>query len=175
MNDVPVVETYSNEVLYREYFTPLYRFIFFRTRDYDTAIDLTQTAFLKFISQKSRPQDNEHALKLLYVIARNTLIDYRRNAHTRLSMPSTKLDLEIANTSTPEEEQKQTETKDFLENIVTTLTETEQEIVSLRTISDLSYEDIAELMRLKPDNCRKIYSRALKTIKQRVTSSNYFK
>jgi RNA polymerase sigma-70 factor, ECF subfamily len=175
VNVVSTPETYSDETLYRDYFTPVYRFLFFRTRDYDVAIDLTQTAFLKFMSQKAKPVSGEYAIKQLFVIARNTLTDYWRSAPVRLSEARATLDLEKADMVTVEQQLEQTEMKAFFDTIVTTLTDLEQEVVSLRITSDLSYDSIAEMTHLTPQNCRQIYSRALRTMKEHVTSSNYFK
>ena len=44
----------DNEQLYRELFTPVFRYVFFRTRDRDLASDLTQSSFLKYMLQKKK-------------------------------------------------------------------------------------------------------------------------
>ena len=72
----PILMHIDDEALYNEFFTPLFRYLFFRTKDYNIANDLAQTSFLKFLRQDKKALEKEYAVKLLFTIARNTLIDY---------------------------------------------------------------------------------------------------
>src|SRR3989344_5112069 len=64
-------------ILYEEYFTPIYRFIYFRVKNRTDAEDISQNVFIKAYS--SIGNYKEHGvpfLAWLYTIARNTTIDY---------------------------------------------------------------------------------------------------
>lgn len=159
----------SHEALYTELFTPLFRYFVFRTKDKETAEDLTQATFLKFLLQDNRPAETVHATRLLYTIARTLLIDhYRSNARK----PHESLE---AQTLDPSSEEPTAETlysfqEDiaYAKSLLADLSDIEEEIVSLRILAEMEYEDIAKTTDNSETNVRQIYSRALKKLRTRV-------
>ena len=162
------------EALYRDLFTQLFRYVFFRTADYDVAVDVTQTSFLKFLSQLGTVSDRDHAQKLLFVIARHTLIDHWRSAAVRRTMVQAEWENIAANDATAEEQYITHEEAEFVRLVIADLVETEAEVVSLRLSGDVSYETIAETLGVTSENARQIYSRALRKIRlQLIKRSNF--
>lgn len=66
--------------IYRDYFTPVYRYLFIRTGNKTVAEDLAQTVFLKIYSAISRFEfsGEKKLLPYFFTVARNTVIDYYR-------------------------------------------------------------------------------------------------
>jgi RNA polymerase sigma-70 factor (ECF subfamily) len=166
--------TVDVDVLYRELFTPLFRYVYFRTGDYDVASDVTQTSFLKFLTQLGEVSDQVHAQKLLFVIARHTLIDYWRSAAVRRTVSRDDWEEVGSSEPTPEEYVRSQEESDFIRLILTDLSEVEADVVSLRLSGDIHYDTIAETLTLSPDNARQIYSRALRKIRAQLIEKKYF-
>lgn len=162
----------SHEALYRELFTPLFRYFVFRTKDIDTAEDLTQSTFLKFLLQKNRPSENLHATRLLYTIARTLLIDhYRRDARRPVdSLEASSID-PASDEHSVEVTYSITEDIAYAKELLQELTDTEEEIVTLRIIAEMEYADIAETTGNTEENTRQIYSRALKKLRHRASET----
>jgi RNA polymerase sigma-70 factor (ECF subfamily) len=164
---------YTDEELYRDLFTPLFKYAYFRTRDYDLASDLAQSAFLKFMLQDKKPGDKEHGLRLLFTITRTLLIDhFRAEARHRIESLG-EAELEMASEAPgPEEIFERGEDVALAKKLLALLSPAEEEIVSLRISSELPYEDIAVLVGTSNENARQIYSRALAKIKRSLEENN---
>ena len=66
-------------LLYEQYATPLYRYIYFRVTRKEDSEDILQTVFLK--AYRALPKfrnQGKNPLSFFYTIARNAIIDYRR-------------------------------------------------------------------------------------------------
>ena len=163
----------DTDALYRELFTPLFRYVFFRTRDYDLACDLTQTSFLKFLSHDHADLSPEHAQKRLFVIARNALIDHWRAAPTLRT--EVRDDLDTFSTAVVDAETALITADDqrFVQELLAGLSEREAEIVSMRLADDVSYATIAAVLDLAEANVRQIYSRALSKLRARVEEESF--
>lgn len=155
----------DDEALYRELFTPLFRYVFFRTHDHEVADDLTQAVFLKYLLQKEKPEEREHAHRLLFTIARTTVIDHYRTKGRRVTVSIDTAPEIPAETLDPEAEAIRREECQFARAALGTLPADEAEIVALRLSGDVSYETIAHITGVEVANARQIYSRALKKLK----------
>ncbi len=156
---------FSDETLYTELFTPLFRYLFFRTRDQEIANDLTQAVFLKFLLQKERPGGREHAQRLLFTIARTMLIDHFRVEGKRARVSIDEVPEIPSETRNPEEEAVFAEEKRLIDDALAQLSEGEAEIVMLRLSGEIGYETIADTVGVSVANARQIYSRALAKLK----------
>ncbi|HXK38374.1 MAG TPA: RNA polymerase sigma factor [Candidatus Paceibacterota bacterium] len=154
----------EDEALYRELFMPLFRYLFFRTSDHEVANDLTQAVFLKFLLQKERPREREPAHRLLFTIARTTLIDHYRVRGRRVTVSIDTVPEFASDSPNPEEEAIKNEDKQFISAALAQLSHLEADIVSLRLSGDVSHETIAEVAGVSVANARQIYSRALKKV-----------
>jgi RNA polymerase sigma-70 factor (ECF subfamily) len=155
----------TDEALYTELFTPLFRYLFFRTHDHEVANDLTQAVFLKFLLQKERPGHKEHAHRLLFTIARTTLIDHYRVRGRRVTVSIDEVPEFPSDALDPQEVAVQEEEKRFISAALAQLSADEAEIVALRLSGDVSHDTVAEVMGISVANARQIYSRSLKKIK----------
>lgn len=162
------------DTLYLELFAPLFRYLLFRTKDYDTANDLTQTSFLKFFKQENKPKDKEHAIKQIYTIARNTLIDYYRVENKKRY--ESEIEIENIKDDNLNQEERAIINEDikFVKELLAEMDDREQEIITMRLTLDMDYKNIAEKLKMNIENIRKIYSRALQKIKVEIIKSKRF-
>lgn len=163
------------EVLYREFFTPLFRYFYFRIKDYDQAIDLTQTTFLKFYSNDYEKNTKIHNVKILFTIARNTLIDYYRVSSKKQDISLDESNLEpVSEAPSPIDDFESNENIRMVKEALKILDNREEEVVMLRISTELDYDHIGEIMNENTVNVRQIYSRALKKIKAYLENKNIY-
>jgi RNA polymerase sigma-70 factor (ECF subfamily) len=151
--------------LYEEYFTPLYRYVFYRTRDTEQSMDIVQTTFLKMY-RVEKNLNPEHIIPYLYRIARNQIIDYyRKKKPVRLynfmeyveSIPDTSL-------PHPENMTSDAESIKYLYQLLATLNPQERDIIIMRSIQEQSYREISLALDRSEPTIRKIHSRALQKL-----------
>ena len=157
-----------NDALYTELFTPLFKYIYFRTKDYNLATDLTQSSFLKYLKQAQNPVNREHRFRLLFTIARNLLIDHWRaeGRHKLESLEDMELYVIKSDDPTPDKIFEKNEDVILIKKILKLLSDIEEDIVTMRITSEMSYREIGKSLDVTPENARKIYSRALSKIKR---------
>lgn len=152
-------------LLYKEYYVPVYRYIYLRVKSREQAEDLTQDVFLK-IYRNIGSIDPEVAspLNYFYTITRNTLIDTWRK-----KTPDTVSDEDHLNTI-PDEAPTALETASLKEQsslireCLTELTNDQREVVTLRFIEDLSTHEVAEILGKKETAVRQLQVRGLRTL-----------
>ncbi len=166
-------DTINDEVLYTEYFTPVFRYFSLRTKNYDTATDLTSSTFLKFLKQENKGTDRNHSIRLLFTIARTQIIDHWRykKRHRNESLEESEEDYK-SNDSDPQESFENQEDINLVRTVLDSLEDQEKEIVTLRITSIMTYEDIGQSLGITSDNARQIYSRSLKKIKKLLEEKN---
>lgn len=158
----------SFELLYGDYFTPIYKYIYYRIRDREITMDMVQNVFLKAFTNRESIRESD-ALKYLYTIARNQLIDHLRKKHS-ISFDAFENFIErtpdesIAN---PEENTIINNEKDFIQKILITLPEPQREVIILRYLQELEYSEIAGITGKNEATIRKTVSRALKILQER--------
>lgn len=156
----------SYDSLYREFFTPLFRYFFFRTKNNETSKDLTQSVFLKFLNQGYKEREREYNTRLLFTIARTSLIDFYRKSSRKMEESLDAKENEFPSEEPDPEIVFESKEKVLLvQEVLKTLSPAEEEIVILRMTTDMSYKEMAKVLKLKEDNIRQIYSRALKKMK----------
>ncbi len=161
----------SFEELYKSYYTPLFKYVYLRTKDKLLSEDITQTVFLKvwkslnlWNSKKKEPR------AFLYTIARNTIIDYWRKKSTKEIVSD---EIVFNNQESVLMENKEDEeTYKTLLNLFNKLTKLEKEILTLLYINELSYEEIAKVTGKKESAIRQIKSRAIKSLKEEYNKQN---
>lgn len=173
MDREPIIDYINNEDLYVEFFTPLFRYLFFRTKSYEIANDLTQTSFLKFLTKNDKKYDKKYAVRLLFTIARNTLIDYFR-VEGKKKFEAIEYIKEIQSDDlNPEEKATLNEDITFIRKLIEDLDDLEREIVMMRLSGDVDYKTIASILNISVVSARQIYSRAIKKVETTLKSSNY--
>ena len=155
--------------LYHTYLIPVFRYIYFRIRDKDTAEDLTQDVFLKVYGAISRFEHKDTSpLAYFFTVARNTVIDYQRKKKTiPLDGDGTEAALAaLPDTAKhPEGTAEWRDTLKALREAIGSLTEEQQEVVVLRFMGELSVREVARLMQKAEPAVRQLQCRALRALR----------
>ncbi len=149
--------------LYTDCFTPIYKYVYFRVRDYDVATDITQDVFSKILEQK-QDIDPETELRLLYTIARNKLIDYLRKKKSVNLAPG--YEVEDLSIQSPDKHIMHKNDTELLLKLLDHLPDDDKEIIIMRHLQELEYSEIARITNKAESHVRQIVSRGIKKLKE---------
>ena len=159
------------EKLYREYFTPVYRYTLSLVHDPNMAEEITQETFFRAL-KKINDYRGEASLKVwLCQIARNLSFDSlkrqsKTTALTKHDDESDDYELPAGSESDPEEQLLRKQTAMKIHRILHDLKEPYKEVFQLRTFGDLSFAEIGELFGKSESWARVTYYRSRMMIKE---------
>ncbi|MBP6981709.1 sigma-70 family RNA polymerase sigma factor [Candidatus Gracilibacteria bacterium] len=154
--------------LYDASYDRVYRFIFYRTLDTTFTEDIIQDVYSKALKSisKFRGQSPGEFFSWVLHIAYTTLID-----HLRYQAPIERFEDLTWEPSYTEEKQKDIDTKDTLEAVLSymnTFKERDRLILTMRIWEEMSYEEISQITGESVSNAKKIVSRSLEKISANV-------
>lgn len=151
-----------------DHFNPLlYRFFLTRTTNRAISEDLTQDVFFKVISKIETFDDEKGNFPgWIWQIARNTLIDHFRG---KTDIPFVDAGEGIEDISVDVEDADQRMKVRVIMESVTQLSEEEQELFSLRYVSDASYKDMSSILGRSEPALRVALHRLNKKVKDIIT------
>ncbi|PIR89590.1 MAG: hypothetical protein COU07_01695 [Candidatus Harrisonbacteria bacterium CG10_big_fil_rev_8_21_14_0_10_40_38] len=152
--------------IYDAYFTKVFRYIYTRTKNKAEAEDLTHNVFLKVFESASRFKNiGVSPLAYFFTVARNTVINaWRKKKEYLFAEPEIAFENVVSiENLTVEAERKETveEIKLALEN----LTDDQQEIITLKFLSELSNKEISDITGKSEEAIRQLQFRGLKALK----------
>lgn len=146
----------------------IYRYCYFKLKNRETAEDITQETFLRYL-ERYHFSGSETALKYLYTIARNLCIDeYRKPAVLPLE----------ENTGNPIMAQAQAEEDALLTNLVLCqalqeMTQEEQELLLLRYVNEVPISVIAKLFGISRFALRRKLIKATENLKKKLGKEGF--
>ena len=155
-------------LLYEEFFTPVFRYIFSKINNRDDAEDLTQNVFLRaFGAIKNFEDQQKSPLAYFFTIARNLIIDFwRKKRGTEIEGEEKEnVLLNLPTKNGPRENFQKKEKSEFVEKILEKLKPEYREILELKFLQDFSTAEIAEKTGKSLANVRQIQVRALRKLK----------
>ena len=165
------------EKLYREYFTPVYRYTLSLVHDPDMAEEITQETFFRAL-KKINDYRGEASLKVwLCQIARNLSFDSLKK-QSKIT-PLTKHDddetagyeLTAGSESNPEEQLLRKQTAMKIHRILHDLKEPYKEVFHLRVFGELEFEQIGEIFGKSASWARVTFYRAKNEIRKYMTEN----
>ncbi len=156
----------TGEEMYKAYYSRILRYFAFRIFDKEEAEDLAQSVFLKiFRSLKSGMWGGVGGVAYIFVVARNTLIDYfRAKRHTTIVSNELVDAYGVSEDSSCGSILSRGRTE-IINTAVSGLRKDEAEAVSFRFLSDMEYSAIALLMGKKECTIRQLVYRGLQNLK----------
>jgi RNA polymerase sigma factor (sigma-70 family) len=139
--------------LYDEYMPKVYRYVYYKVNDVQSAEDITSDVFDKALVNFSKYSRKKASFSTwIFAITRNVVVDYYREqgkVHTTsiyeaVDMPSGEPD--------PEEALESKEEKQLLHACISTLSQDEQELVRLKFAMEMTNRDIAKVLGLSESN-----------------------
>lgn len=148
--------------LYRDYITPVFRFLYVRTGNRDLAHDLAHTVFIKAFEVKDIFIKSPQAW--LLSIARNTLIDYWRK---KKELPLSDQESFVADDRVPIEDSIDVAQKfSRVRRALSRLSDDQQEIITLKFIEGLDNNTISYVTKKSQTAIRSLQYRALSQLRE---------
>ncbi|MFQ5492777.1 MAG: RNA polymerase sigma factor [Candidatus Dojkabacteria bacterium] len=149
--------------IFDNYLDRVYRYIYIRIHNKETAEDLASTVFIKVIEHIHKLDVDKNFEAWLFTITRNTLIDMLRKNR----FVSSNEMIEIAEDSTDHEDRSDNQMvieriKEKFDN----LKELEREIVELTYFAQLNDKEISLVVGKPPGNIRVVRFRAIKKLRK---------
>jgi len=157
------------ERIFRRLSTPVFRFVCGMVDDEALAHDLTQDTFAKLWAIRDRMEDVDSLRAYVFQMARNRVYNQQRDeqvrrdneaelrasaAHASPPAPDTALDTDML--------------RAHLEDWMNELPDRQREALTLRRQSDLSHEEIAEVMDISPNTVNNHIVRAMQHLRSRL-------
>lgn len=154
--------------LYKNYYTALFRYLYYRVKNRDEAEDLLQVVFLKIYEALSGGKEfGDNPVAYIYKIARNTLIDHWRKEKVIFSDEPLENFYNLADHQPgPLEQFGQAEQKKEILDRIRRLKPDQQEAIIMRYINELSYEEIALITGKNEAAIRQQICRGFKKIRE---------
>lgn len=162
--------------LYDRYVTPIYRFVYLKLPSKEMAEEVASETFLRCWQYIQEKNDIGNIRALLYRIARNLVVDtYRKQKELTVSALSISVTFSEDGTSTDSDVEFSDEQRgrDHIEARaemalvlakISRLKEDFQDVLTLRLVDGLGFDDIASILEKTPGNVRVIYHRAMKVL-----------
>ncbi len=151
----------SFDLIYQQYYSPIFRYVYYRTKSKTESEDLTQDIFIKFYKHLAGFEVGEKdPLCYFFTIAKNTVIDWQRKKKPIYCE-------EIVEAAT-EIKASRNETDYLAGKIMQTLKllpTDQQEAVVLRIIQGYDNKKIAQILNTTEGNVRQLQSRAFKKLR----------
>lgn len=154
--------------LYEHYHLSVFRYLYYRVGDQQTAEDLTSEVFvrmLRFLSGFKPPSSSFQAW--LFQIARNLSTDHYRKMSVRKHVPleenliaeSVDLDETVQNTLTSEK----------LQQALAALKDEQRDVILLRFVAGLPIAEVAQSLNKSEDAVKGLQRRALTALREKLT------
>ena len=136
---------------YESYKTPIYRFALSLLKSPQQAEDVVQDTFVKLLTGKFACPAPGKEKAWLFKVARNLCMDLLRQRSREAELP-------------PEISAPSGENREFLE-LISPLSQREQELVSLRFLGGFSHQEIARITGTTVHAAKKRYERAIQKLR----------
>ena len=152
--------------LYNNWYKILFSYFMRRLRNRENTLDCISDTFAKMYNSEALIEVGSVFEKYLYRVANTVLLDYvRKHKNNTISLDNEENGVlqELAISSlTAEHLAKQSLLQKQISNTFSDMNESDAEILRLRLLEELEYEEISSILKLGIDATRKAYSRALK-------------
>ena len=148
--------------VFKDFVDPLYQFCFFRLNSKEDAEDLVEEILTKVYKNMTNFDDSKSSIKTwIYSIARNSLIDFIRSKKDNFELSDSIEDESISIDGITETQLN----AESLKQALLQLSDFERELVEMRFISEMSYDEISTLTGKNPGTLRVSLSRTLDKLK----------
>ncbi len=149
--------------LYDKYVDEIYKFVYLKTTNKEVSEDIVSETFFSAMQNidNFKTQGNANFRAWIYKIAYNKVINFYKIKDRNVAI------CEYLDLSLEEDIAKDIDNKNKLQEIqkyLDNIKKRDREVLIYRIWNDLSYKEIAEIMWISADNCKKIVSRTLKDI-----------
>jgi RNA polymerase sigma-70 factor, ECF subfamily len=155
-------------LVYTELYTPVFKYIYARSRDKELSENITNDVFMRFYTSIDiYKTQKETPLSYLFTIARNLLINYAKKKRPR---PLEDGELETAASPGLNQLESSELAGDVTEMLeaLTYIQRDQREVIELKYLSELSNKEIAEMLGKSEANVRQLESRGLRKLREQL-------
>lgn len=154
--------------LYEKYGQLVVNISFSILKDKETAEDISQMVFLKIMQLPKEKLPEKNELSWLYTVTKNQTLEYLRKQNKNI-------DVDLIYEITDENSQiDNIIEKDVFNNIICSLDEKEQEIVTLKILSNYTFSEIGKMLDMPTGTVQWKYYKSLHTLKLLVGNVSMF-
>jgi RNA polymerase sigma-70 factor (ECF subfamily) len=153
------------EEILQRFEIPLLQYAARITGDRERARDVVQETFVKFQRNGAINRDDEPAT-WLFTVCRNAALNVCRKERRMMYLDEEAIESREGEQPMPFHRLEQSEAAGFLLRIIATLPARQQEVIQLKFQNDLSYQQIAKIMKTTANNVGVLLHTALKTLRQ---------
>lgn len=157
--------------LYDRYIQRVYRYCYYRTNNASDAEDLTAQIFLAALEALPRYRQDGHFAGWLFSIARKKVADFhRRTPYARYvaldeaALPPIHTDLAV--------DVETSQRRERLLQMIQGLAEEERELIHLRYVAELSFAEIASVLRKNEEAVKKTLYRLMARLKRELEADH---
>lgn len=156
------------ELLYEKYYKLVYQIAFSILRNKENSEDVVQKVFLKIwkLDKDKLPTCNEASW--LYSLSKNEALNYLRSKKDEIDIE------DVYYLSEEDEELNDLIDKDTYNRTISRLNREEQEIISLRILSSLSFREISQILNIPIGTVQWKYYKSMNNLKMFITNLGMF-
>lgn len=162
----------KNELQFNEFYNKynklIYCIAFSILKNEDESKDITQNVFIKIWNLEKEKYPSKNELSWIYTLTKNETLMYLRNKRKELNIE------DIYYIGDEDKALKEIIDKDKYNRILSNLSLLDQEIVSLKVLSDFSFMQISKMLNMKIGTVQWRYYKAINTIKSLITNISMF-
>lgn len=155
-------------IFYKKMYEQLYSYGLNLGTSTDQIRDIIQELFIKIYTKPEQIKEVSTIRSFLFVSVRNAFINQEKykSRHVRLSdIESFSFSYSIENTKIEDEEELKS-IKDRVDRIISMLTPRQKEIIYLRFLHQMEYEEIAKVMDMSEQAARNLIYRAMEKVRK---------
>lgn len=154
--------------LYEKYKDLVYGVSFSILKNKEDSEEIVQTIFTKIYKLEKEKLPKENEASWLYSLSKNTSLNFLRNKKEELNID------EVYYITDESEELNEIIQKDTFNKIISRLNKEEQEIVSLKILSNLSFREISNILNMPIGTVQWKYYKSLHTLKILLSSLSMY-
>lgn len=156
------------EILYRQYYQEIFRFLMRLTgNDYHLSEELTQESFYQAYISLGRFKGRCSLKTWLCQISKNCWMKYlRKNKKISIGLDCWEDLLEIPKEEIPDHIMEQKEKSNAIQNAIQCLSDRQKSVIVLRAYYDMSYCEIEQATGIKAGTAKVIFQRAKTVLKK---------
>ncbi|HCC05933.1 TPA: hypothetical protein DEP94_01055 [Candidatus Nomurabacteria bacterium] len=152
------------EIIYKELFTPLYRYTFSKCNDVELANDICQQTFLNFYKALPSYEPEKSPLAYLFTIAKRLLINHSKKKSS-ISFDEKLFEIIEDENVDIVSDANIRKLAESINEYLPYLSTDESDVIRLYYYGEFSYKEISEILEKEEVYIRKIKERALKKLR----------
>jgi RNA polymerase sigma-70 factor, ECF subfamily len=149
----------SFNIIINKYENIIFKFIYNMIRDREAAEDITQETFITVYDKLYLYKKEFKFINWVYQIAKNKTIDYVRKYRKVYEVNIEDTNEIISNEISPDDYTIYNDTKEKIEKFISSLEETDRQIIVLKYSQDLTFLDVSRIMNLSESTVKRKFYR----------------